>query len=141
MIQLDIFLGGVMKILVSIIFISSLISSLAFADDSFIINCSVPSENTLKTTVILKMYTVDNSDYLIVTLNEPTTSVFITQADKDEIKKAFETKTIQYLILSESSKNANGVVTKAGYISITKEDDTIAGFLSARGNVYPLVCI
>lgn len=130
-----------MKILASIIFISLFSSSFCLADNNYTINCTVPSENTPKTTVTLGMHTADNSDYLLVTLNEPTTSVFITQADKGEIKKAFENRSIQYLILSESSKNANGVVTKAGYISITKSDDTIAGFLSARGNVYPLVCI
>lgn len=106
-----------------------------------ILSCSVPSELQKKVTVTLKQQSDDKADYLIVQIIEPySASVYLTQADKGEIAKSFANKNFSYFLLSDKSQNSNGVVTNAAYLSIANQSGTVAGFISAKGNIYSLVC-
>lgn len=105
------------------------------------LSCSVPSELQKKVSVTLKQQSDEKADYLIVQITEAySNSVFLTQADKGEIAKSFATKSFSYFLLSDKSQNSNGVVTNAAYIFIENQSGTVAGFISAKGNIYSLVC-
>lgn len=127
--------GSVMKIILSLLFFSHLVLAVET------INCNVPSESLKKITVSLRFHTDEKSDYLFLQIiTDIGTSHFLTQADKGQISSSFENKNFSYLLLSEKSQNNNGVVTNAAYLSIENNEGTVAGFLSAKGNIYPLVC-
>ena len=124
-----------MKTLILLLFIFT------FSHAQKAIKCNVPSESLKKITVSLRFHTDEKSDYLFLQIiTDIGTSHFLTQADKGQISSSFENKNFSYLLLSEKSQNNNGVVTNAAYLSIENNQGTVAGFLSAKGNIYPLVC-
>lgn len=103
-------------------------------------NCNVPSENPKKLVITLKFQSDEKADFLFVQVSDPFPSTYVTQTDKGEISKSFESKNFSYFLLSDKSQNSNGVVTNSAYLSIENSKGTVAGFLSAKGNIYPLVC-
>lgn len=123
-----------MKILILL----TIFFNVSFAQE--VLNCTVPSESSKKVTVTLKYNTDEDSDYLLLQINDIITSIFLTQSDKGKILKSFNQKNFSYLLLSERSQNNNGVVTNAAYLSIENREGTVAGFVSAKGSIYPLVC-
>lgn len=123
-----------MKILILLI----VFFNISLAQES--LNCNVPSESLKKVTVTLKYNTDEKSDYLILQINDTSTNIYLTQADKGTISSSFKSKNFSYLLLSERSQNNNGVVTNAAYLFIENHEGTVAGFLSAKGSIYPLVC-
>lgn len=105
------------------------------------LSCSVPSESSKKVNITLKQQSDEKSDYLTLQITDTvSSSTYLTQADKGEITKSFSTKNFSYFLLSDKSQNNNGVVTNAAYLSIENQHGTVAGFISAKGNIYPLVC-
>lgn len=123
-----------MKILILL----TIFFNVSFAHE--VLNCTVPSESSKKVTVTLKYNTDEDSDYLLLQINDIISSIFLTQSEKGKILKSFNQKNFSYLLLSERSQNNNGVVTNAAYLSIENREGTVAGFVSAKGSIYPLVC-
>lgn len=111
--------------------------------ERIVFQCQVPVDND-EAVVNLEM-TIGGDlslDFLTVTLNELNENfIFFTQLPKGQLAKDIKSGQLEYLLLTEESSQTNGVVKKAGYLMMTKEDaGNYSGMVAAVGNVYPLIC-
>ncbi len=106
-----------------------------------IMSCMVPAES-VKVFLQIEMYNDTSKDFLSFTLDEDgTTSVFHNQDDKDKIKENIEAGSLNMLLLTDRMSQENGVIKNVGLLSLSKQDDAFSGFLVAKGNIYPLICV
>jgi hypothetical protein len=105
------------------------------------LNCQVPA-----TKVAVKM-TIELSpeasvDYVTMTLVEPKgTTQFFAQLDPGEIDNQLKQGFLQMLAMTEQTGQVDGVIVNTGFLALGKEAaGGMSGFLSAKGNIYPLNC-
>lgn len=113
----------------------------AFADKT-VLDCQVPSEPVV-VTMQVGLGDDQSIDFLTITLNEKTgPAVFFSQLEKGELEKQLSSNFVNLLALTEATSQPDGVITNAGFMALSKEDDgtDFAGFLAAKGNIYPLHC-
>lgn len=125
----------------SLILGSLLIGSAAFADTT-LFKCVVPSQgNTVQATITLAEDT--SADFVTVNLVEKTGSTqFYNQLSKGEATKSIGQGFLQMLAMTEQSgQSPDGVLVNTGFLALSKGDDgSFSGFLTAKGNIYPLSC-
>lgn len=125
----------------ALVLVSLLIGSSAFADTT-LFNCAVPSKtNVVKATVL--MADDQSNDVIIVNLVEKTgTTQLYTQGDKGSMTGQIAQGYLQFMALTEqTAQSADGVILNTGFFALSKDDKGIfSGFLTAKGNIYPLSC-
>jgi hypothetical protein len=108
-----------------------------------VLDCTVPVQNGQPTVSLTLSISYESaSDFVVVTLNEAgqTTSLF-TQMGKGEFDSSLAAGQLGFLLLEEGFSQESGVIRNAGFFLAAKgETGEITGFLSAKGNVYPLAC-
>ncbi len=125
----------------TLVLASLLISSSAFADTT-LFNCTVPSStNSVKATFV--MADDQSSDFITLNLVEKSgTTQFYTQGDKGSLTAQIGQGFLQFMAMTEKTgQTAEGVIVNTGFVALSKEaDGTFGGFLTAKGNIYPLAC-
>ncbi|HWU43752.1 MAG TPA: hypothetical protein VN132_09950 [Bdellovibrio sp.] len=124
-----------------IIFASILFASTAFADTT-LLNCVVPSKtNSVK--AVITLGDDQSADFLTVNLTEQKgTSQFYNQMDKGEVGKSMDQGFLNTLAMTEQTgQTPDGVIVNTGFLALSKgQDGSFSGFLTAKGNIYPLNC-
>ncbi len=106
-----------------------------------VMTCMVPAE-TVKVVMQIEMYNDTSNDFITFSLDEgDQKTVFYNQGEKGKVKESIDTGRLNMLVMSETMEQVDGVIKNVGLISLSKEDEAFTGFLAAKGNLYPLVCI
>lgn len=118
-----------------------LVSSSAFADTT-LFNCTVPAQSKSVVSMTIELGADASSDFVTFTLNEKSAqSIMFTQQDKGTFADQITNGYFSTIVFGESFGQVDGVITDSGIISLQKEADKVfSGILSAKGNIYPLVC-
>jgi hypothetical protein len=118
-----------------------LVSSTAFADVT-LFNCTVPAQNTSAVSMTIEMGEDAGADFVTFTLNEKSAQAgFFTQQAKGTFADQIANGYFSSIIFGENFSQVDGVIVDSGLISLQKEADKVfSGVLSAKGNLYPLVC-
>ncbi len=117
-----------------------LVAQSAMADKT-VLDCVVPSA---KNNVKLNMTLADDAsaDFIIFTLTEATgESTLYAQLEKGDLDKQMSQGFANMLVLTDNTAQKDGVILNSGFFAVGKEaDGSYGGFLSAKGNVYPISC-
>ena len=118
-----------------------LASSSAFADVT-LFNCTVPAQTASVVSMTIEMGDDASSDFVTISLNEKSAqAVFFTQQDKGTFADQIANGYFSTVVFGENFGQVDGVIVDSGLLSLQKEADKVfSGVLSARGNLYPLVC-
>ncbi|MEK6772504.1 MAG: hypothetical protein AABY64_01070 [Bdellovibrionota bacterium] len=112
-----------------------------FATAKPVLKCAVPSEDAKKVTVVVDVGNDISVDFIRLTLVEGEKTIgYFSQIEKGEFSSQMSAGVMGLLLVSETSRQENGVVRNAGFIGIRKEGNKLNGFISVQSNVYPLEC-
>ncbi len=112
-----------------------------FAIAKPVLKCAVPSEDAKKVTVVLDVGNDISVDFIRLTLVEGEKTIgYFSQIQKGEFASQMSVGAMGLLLVSETSRQENGVVKNAGFIGVRKEGNKLTGFISAQSNIYPLEC-
>ena len=105
------------------------------------LNCTVPADK-VAVTMTIELSPETSVDFVTMTLVEPKgTSQFFAQLDPGEIDNQLKQGYLQMLAMTEQTGQINGVIVNTGFLALGKEaNGSMTGFLSAKGNIYPLAC-
>lgn len=116
------------------------LSMYANAAEKQLLSCMV-SENSPEMKLMITVSEESSVDFATFTLTEKSgTTMYFTQFDKGAIDEQMKQGVLSTILLTDSTKNENGVITNSGIISLQKENDLYSGVLVAKGNIYPLAC-
>ncbi len=128
----------------SILALVTALSFSAFAQqkDKPFLNCTVPMEGGTSPVKLTLTLTSDTSADFIkaILVDGQTTLNFFSQLKKDEALAQLTSGSMGLVLVSETSRQENGVVRNAGFMGIAKRDNAFSGLLSAQGSLYPLQC-
>lgn len=113
------------------------------AQAATVLECVVPNENAAPAvTLTVDVQEESSADFLTLNLNDGADSgVLFTQLEKGDVKAGLDAGQLGTLVLEEDFGVDNGVIRKSGLLMVSAEQDgTFSGFLSAKGNIYPLAC-
>ncbi len=120
---------------------SFLVAPAAFAADTTLFTCTVPSA-TKAITLNIVQGDDQSADFVTLTLKEKTgDSVFFSQADKGTVATQIAAGYYNALVLTDATRQADGAIVNSGFLALAKQaDGSFGGFVAAKGNVYPLSC-
>lgn len=126
----------------SILALTTALSLSAFAaEEKPLLNCTVPSEAATKVTLTLTVTNDSSADFVKATLVDGQTTIsFFSQIQKGEAASQMAAGSLGLLLVSESSRQENGVLRNGGFLGVRKQDNKMSGLLSAQSSLYPLEC-
>lgn len=126
----------------SILALVTTLSLSAFAAEKPLLSCTVPMEGGTSNVSLNLTLTADTSaDFVKATLIDgQTTTSFFTQLKKDEAMTQLKAGSMGLFLVSETSRQDNGVLRNGAFMGIAKNNEAFSGLLSAQGNLYPLQC-
>ena len=117
-----------------------LVSSVSMADTT-LFKCAIPESKNVSLNIDLA--DDQSSDFVTISLTEKSgQTVFFSQMEKGSIGNQIKNGFLNLLALTEQSGMVDGVIVNTGFLGLGKENDgSFGGFLSAKGNIYPLSCV
>lgn len=113
------------------------------ADATTVLDCVVPNDGAAPVvTLTVDVQEETSADFLTVNLNDGANSgVLFTQLEKGDVRAGLDAGGLGTLVLAEDFGVDNGVIRNSGLLMVSAEQDgSFSGFLSAKGNIYPLAC-
>lgn len=125
----------------SVIAILASLSLSAAAAEKDLFNCTVPSESATKVTLKITVTNDSSADFVRVKLNDGQNVLqFFSQIEKGDVDSQIKAGAMGLFLVSENTRQENGVVRNAGFMGLRKDSDKFSGFLSAQASLYPLEC-
>lgn len=131
--------------LVSVLFTAAiaLAGTSAFAQSKEVLGCQVPNQGgASQVSLNMSVYLDSSQDFVVVDVNDKgTTFQMFNQLQAGELANAVQAGQIGFLLAEEGVGQDAGVLRNAGFIILSKNQTGFEGFLSAKGNIYPLECV
>ncbi len=123
--------------------IIALLVSLSFsavAEEKAFFDCVVPSDAATKVTVKATISNESTVDFVRLTVVDGQTTHLFSQTEKGQIDSQLKSGSLGLLLVSDTSRQENGVIRNAGFMGLQKANNKLSGFMSAQTNIYPLEC-
>lgn len=128
-----------MKLSIIALLVSFNLSAVA-AEKAFM-DCVVPTDSGAAVTVKGTISNESAVDFIRLTVVDGQTTQFFSQVESGQVDSQIKSGSLTLLLVSDSSRQENGVIRNAGFMGLGKKDgNKFSGLMSAQSHIYPLEC-